>query len=105
MKYFAAIVMCAACGANDSESRALVRVDAESAGPNCGAGGSAIKTGLDINNNGTLDDSEVEATSYVCSGDDGAQPLIRIDAEPTGANCAAGGSAIHVGIDADQDGT
>ncbi len=104
MKYVAAILLSAACGANDPAARELVRVDSEPAGSNCASGGSAIKTGVDDDNNGVLDESEIESSTYVCGGDDGAQPLIRVDVEPAGANCAAGGSAIRVGIDANQDG-
>ncbi len=33
-----------------------------------------------------------------------AGSLVRVDPEPAGANCPAGGAAIHVGVDADGDG-
>lgn len=36
-------------------------------GPNCPAGGLAIKTGVDANHNGVLDDNEITQTSYLCS--------------------------------------
>lgn len=38
------------------------------------------------------------------TGGNGASSLVRVDDESPGANCANGGSAIHVGIDADADG-
>jgi hypothetical protein len=49
---------------------ALIKTTAESAGSNCTNGGTKIETGLDANNNGTLDASEVNATQtqYVCNG-------------------------------------
>ena len=85
---------------------ALVRVDPDpAANGHCANGGQAIKTGLDLDRDGILDDAEVTATSYVCSGPVGPQPLIRIDLEPNGAHCATGGDAIHVGIDTNQDGS
>ncbi len=47
----------------------LVRTLAEPAGANCPFGGTRIESGLDANNNGTLDPGEADpaATSYVCS--------------------------------------
>ncbi len=80
----------------------LVRVDP--AGSACAHGGSAIHTGLDANDNGVLDDSEITSTSYVCDGANGQVILVRVDPELAGDNCADGGTAIHVGIDANVDG-
>jgi hypothetical protein len=53
---------------NGEGTSALVDTAAEPAGANCPFGGTKIETGLDINNNGTLDarDQRV-ATSYVCT--------------------------------------
>jgi hypothetical protein len=39
-----------------------------------------------------------------CSGDDGASSLLRVDSEPAGANCPAGGTRIATGIDDNGDG-
>jgi hypothetical protein len=49
---------------------ALIKTTTEPAGPNCTNGGTKIETGLDANNNGTLDASEINAaqTQYVCNG-------------------------------------
>src|SRR5207302_4975099 len=46
----------------------LVRVDAELPGANCATGGVAIKSGLDADGDGYLDDSEVTSIQYVCNG-------------------------------------
>lgn len=51
-------------GTHDS----LVRVDPEPAGTNCTAGGVAIHTGSDANDDGSLEDSEIASTQYVCNG-------------------------------------
>jgi hypothetical protein len=91
------------CAGADGK-QTLVRIDPELAGTNCAAGGDAIHTGLDTNGDGILEDSEVTSTSYVCAGADGKQPLFRIDSEPPGTNCAAGGDAIHTGLDTNGDG-
>lgn len=48
----------------------LAKTTTETAGANCSTGGVKIEYGLDANNNGTLDVSEVNAslTKYVCNG-------------------------------------
>src|SRR6476646_1923115 len=56
-----------ACTNNHYAPSTLVRVDSETAGANCANGGVAIHQGTDANHNGTLDDSEIDSTQYVCS--------------------------------------
>lgn len=46
--------------------RRLTRVDEEPKGPRCAAGGAAVHAGLDRDNDGGLDDDEIESTEYVC---------------------------------------
>lgn len=82
----------------------LVRVVAEPPGANCAYGGDAIETGTDANGNGVLDDSEVASTTYECTAAPAPQTLIALAAEPPGANCAHGGTAVHAGVDVDGDG-
>ena len=95
-----------------------VAVVAEPAGANCPNGGQKIETGIDKNENGVLDPSEIVSTSYVCNGDAGApgapgdagaagqgkSSLIRTSHELAGANCAYGGVRIETGVDANGDG-
>jgi DNA-binding beta-propeller fold protein YncE len=85
---------------------ALVRVDAEPAGANCAFGGRAVRTGLDLDRDGTLQDDEIEATEYVCDATPAPAPvtLVRVDAEPAGARCAFGGRAVHAGLDGNGNG-
>jgi OmcA/MtrC family decaheme c-type cytochrome len=54
---------------NGSGKNSLVRTRPEPDGANCPFGGTRIETGLDANNNNTLDPTEVDtaATSYVCN--------------------------------------
>ncbi len=54
-------------------SNALVDIDEEPAGENCPAGGYRIATGLDLDQSGALEASEVDDTYYVCNGATGAE--------------------------------
>lgn len=77
----------------------LVRLDPEPAGAHCADGGTAIRSGLDRNRDGVLDDREVTEIDYVC----GETLLTRLAAEPAGLHCAAGGIAFLTGRDRDGD--
>lgn len=63
---------------------ALVAVADEPKGENCAAGGKKIETGLDLNENGTLDEDEVDSENvhYVCNG---------MDAEEAGLTSSSSG--------------
>ncbi|KFA90495.1 DUF7151 family protein, partial [Archangium violaceum] len=96
-----------ATGASGTE--ALVKLDAASAGANCGQGGRAVKSGFDANGDGTLGATEVTNTTFVCNGltdyPNRGEALVRLDTEPAGANCAYGGTAVKTGFDSNADGT
>lgn len=117
-----------ACAAGNSGKASLVKVSAEPAGANCASGGVVVRTGLDKNADGTLQDDEVDAsqTKYVCNGttstagangDAGAQgaqgdagvaghaSLTTITAEAPGSHCATGGSRLDSGLDTNGDGS
>lgn len=96
-----------ACANGKDGVGSLVRLDDEGAGDNCLAGGVAIRSGADLDGDGTLTDSEITATEYICHGVDGTDAtatLISLADEPAGANCIEGGQAILVGGDANADG-
>jgi len=82
----------------------LINVLAESAGENCSNGGYKILTGLDTNINGTLDESEIQNTQYICNGNDGINSLFSVETEPAGENCEAGGFRISYGKDLNGNG-
>jgi photosystem II stability/assembly factor-like uncharacterized protein len=102
--------------ASAAERTVRALVTNEPVGPNCAAGGARIDGGIDTNGNGVLDPSENTSTQYVCNGTPGAtgatgstgatglSMLTRLDAEPAGANCAAGGTKISVGLDSNGNG-
>lgn len=87
----------------------LVAVTAEPAGANCTAGGQRVETGVDLNEDGTLQASEISSTSYVCNGEDGQDGsggnAVRVSSEAAGANCPNGGTRIETGPDSNGNGT
>ena len=70
---------------------------------NCSNGGFIYKSGLDDNNNSSLDVEEIDAIQYVCNGVDGSNGLMSLIATevllPGDANCSAGGFLYKTGID------
>lgn len=79
----------------------------EPPGETCLAGGFLIKSGLDTNDNGILDEDEIQAEAYLCQGtpgDDGLAALVQVTEEDPGENCWYGGQKIETGSDDDQDG-
>jgi hypothetical protein len=80
----------------------LVKVTAEAVGSHCVNGGAKIDIGIDDNQNQLLELSEIDNSVYVCNGYNGANSLVKVTAEPSGTNCAAGGVKIQSGIDANK---
>jgi len=83
----------------------------ESTGSNCPGGGARIDSGIDSNNSGVLDASEITSTQYVCNGaagsngdngSNGLSALVSTRAEAAGANCVNGGFKVDVGADANN---
>lgn len=98
-------------GSNGQGTPALVATTTEPSGARCLAGGVLVQSGLDTNQNGTLDGAEVTSTSAVCNGTAGdagtlGNPaLARTVPEPSGANCSTGGVAVQAGADSNRNGT
>ncbi|MBK9037213.1 MAG: OmcA/MtrC family decaheme c-type cytochrome [Myxococcales bacterium] len=87
---------------------ALATTSAEPPGANCANGGVVVQVGVDTNDNGTLDASEVTSTSYVCDGDPGGgghSSLVTTAEELAGMHCPFGGVRIETGVDVNDDGT
>lgn len=87
-----------------SGRQSLINVTAEPPGANCAAGGQKIEHGIDDDNNGTLDQGEVDGTAYVCDGADGLHSLVVTAPEPEGPNCTFGGTKVMSGIDDNDNG-
>lgn len=62
--------------AGSGAQQPLVRLDPEPEGEHCVTGGTAVNAGLDSNGNGTLEDSEVTSTSYVCNPTGGGSATV-----------------------------
>jgi hypothetical protein len=112
------------CGAElPAPPAVLTRTAADPPGTRCAAGGTRVDAGLDRDRDGVLADREVDRTAYVCStpaldpsavptGTPASDPtavastavLARVDPEPAGSICQAGGSAVRIGADTDRDG-
>ena len=97
-------VLFACCSSSPSPAEQLVSTSPEPAGVNCPSGGQAVEIGVDTNDNGVLDPSEVTVTTYVCNGTTAAPNLVDVIAEPPGANCTLGGQAIESGADLNGNG-
>ena len=88
----------------------------------CPDGGTELAIGVDYNDNGVLDSSEVGTYEKVCNGvagsdgqngvngvngadgTDGYDSLISSSSEPAGSNCASGGHKMEIGSDLNRDG-
>ncbi|MEO7733752.1 MAG: hypothetical protein ABIY55_22500 [Kofleriaceae bacterium] len=99
-------VVLVACGddAGNAPSSVLVRTDP--AGAQCAHGGSVISSGSDANHNAMLEDSEVQVRTPVCNPApaDPSGVVTRLAAEPSGAHCSDGGTAIETGVDGNGNG-
>lgn len=61
------------CNGDDGSNgyNSLINVSTEPEGEFCSNGGIQIESGIDLNNNGLLDENEIQNISYTCNGVDG----------------------------------
>ncbi|WIG93328.1 hypothetical protein KGD87_22325 [Myxococcus sp. SDU36] len=102
------LILAAGCDGIDlrrlvEQHEARTRVANEPSGPNCEHGGKAVRSGLDLDDDGMLDDDEVTGTEYICAT---LSPgvLVRTRQLPPGEPCALGGQLTLAGTDLDEDG-
>jgi hypothetical protein len=90
----------------DDGLRTLVDRSEEPAGNNCPNGGERIRVGVDDDADGTLDDEEIDATTYVCRGEDGddAPALLTATSTNAGGLCEEGGTVFTAGVDTNRNG-
>ncbi|HUL01279.1 MAG TPA: hypothetical protein VLX29_10570 [Nitrospirota bacterium] len=114
---FSMVVLLTACGGSGSNGSngtngtngtnglsALISVVSEPSGTNCPYGGYKLNVGLDTNNNGVLDPSEITSSDYICNGTNGLPSLVSVVSEPSGTNCSYGGYKLNVGLDTNKNG-
>lgn len=73
----------------------------------CPYGGTIVRSGIDDNHNGVLDDSEASTRTVLCNAQPAQPPariVIRLVAEPPGTACAQGGTAVQSGPDRNGNG-
>jgi hypothetical protein len=108
-----ALGLAAACGTEQKQAAPsgsgggyalLVTQAREAPGATCLHGGVVVSAGLDTDGDGALDPAEVARTEAVCDPEPAPPVLTRTSAEPAGARCAAGGTRVDAGRDADRDG-
>ncbi len=96
-----------AAGANGKDGKvALVALTPIGHGAYCTYGGTAIRTGFDLDGDGVLDPGEDTSTSFACNGAPGTSghsSLVSPSPEPAGTNCKNGGVKIESGLDANDD--
>ncbi|MBN2722679.1 MAG: SBBP repeat-containing protein [Deltaproteobacteria bacterium] len=97
--------VCSSIGQDGSDGNSvLVELTDEAAGENCENGGVRIDSGIDDNEDGFLDSSEVDVVRYICDGTDGNiyDALVTVNSEPL---CLVSGSErIDIGFDLDGNG-
>ncbi len=91
------------CNGIDGNST-LTRITRETSGDNCEKGGVKIDSGVDINNNGLLDQNEILNTTYICDGAVGTISIINIEDIPISEEYLSGGIQIESGIDVNGNG-
>ncbi|MBX3189168.1 MAG: hypothetical protein KF819_19250 [Labilithrix sp.] len=95
----------ACSGASGADGKSSIATLApEPPGPECPAGGTRILTGNDADGDGLLAPKEISASQVVCNaapspGANASGPIVSVDVEPKGKNCAEGGVAVKSGLD------
>ncbi|MBW2254640.1 MAG: hypothetical protein JRI25_08605 [Deltaproteobacteria bacterium] len=101
----AAALALSACKRNDAS---LVELDVIEPGDECASGGYLLTTGIDEDDDGSLDADEVSSSEVVCNGEEGtAGSLVRTTPlDPGDPNCPFGGVMVEAGQDdGDEAGT
>lgn len=86
---------------DESTGRTIIDFRTIKSSAECPSGGVEAITGEDINDDGIIQESEVERVQSICSGEVGYDTLIRVIDDPTTAHC----KLINVGKDTNENGT
>ena len=88
------------CNGNDG-TNSLFIIEPVYPGDICENGGYKIMSGLDINWNHTLDESEIQNIDYICNG---INSIYSVETEQPGENCEEGGFKVNFGMDKNGNG-
>jgi hypothetical protein len=94
---------------NDRDDRVIIVTEEFSdARGRCEVGGVAITTGIDRNDNGTIEELESYGTDYACTGPEGPEGrqvrFLSTAIDPEDTRCPAGGVELRLGIDDNRNG-
>ena len=94
-------LLLAACGSSSDSPKETLTAVADASTTACPNGGVTITSGVDTNDNGVLDSSEVTTTKNVCDGAPASpSELVTTTTLANGdANCPNGGTEIQIGLD------
>ena len=85
----------------------LIVTETEETSDACPQGGIRVRTGMDANEDGTLDTTEITRSERVCDGATGTTGLtsmLVLSEESDVPSCPNGGDRMRTGIDANRDG-
>lgn len=106
MKKLIPLIVCAfllSCEKPEDGKNSLINTIIVPKGADCSNGGYKLLTGLDLNSDDILQDTEVQNTKFVCNGVSGNNSLVSLIVEPAGANCTTGGYKLNSGLDLNND--
>ncbi|MGM0597071.1 MAG: DUF7151 family protein [Myxococcota bacterium] len=90
-------------GSDGSDGDAsLFNIIDEPPGENCEYGGKLVETGIDLNENGSLDAEEVENSEYICNGLDGNRYQVLINKVKEPSCFSNNGKRIEIGFDLNE---
>ena len=91
------------CGADSENDIPLVDLKVIPPSEICEFGGSAVRTGIDANENGLLEDSEVISTTNNCN-EEVFESLVSLQSIEPSEQCEFGGSEVSTGFDNNKNG-
>ena len=86
---------------NSGFSATAIQTSDIDSSPLCPTGGVKINTGVDVNQNGTLDTNEINETQELCHLDTD-RILANVEELNTNTECSNGGHRLNIGYDLNQ---
>lgn len=77
----------------------------EEPGDNCESGGIKVSFGLDLNDNGILDNEEISSSTFICNGNKASNLLSNVKSIVPNDDCISGGTQVDYGLDINENNT